>query len=196
MKINNIKLNFLKSYCMFYDWLSTDNLQMYNNIYLYKIPPYQLDDLINYKVIIEDRKQFKNNIIVLTDSYNFIGLCINEKGETESKSSIMLSDEIKLLNKLDELDCIKLIYRKLEFDYQFQDLRINEEIKNFIHEEIFKIISNNDIKKLEYIYYEWFQKKESNPLKMLKNIEKQLKLPISKRESNIYDLMKMSYKLV
>ena len=65
-------------------------------------------------------------------------------------------------------------------------------IKELIKNEINSLIANKEYKKLEYLYYEWFNKKLSN-LEELKAIDKVLNEDIGINEKKIYDLIKLSY---
>ena len=197
MKINNIKLNLLNNYCMFYEWLATDKINNYNSVYLFKVTSETLDDLINYQIVLNEPSLLENSYILLfSDGYSFIAIKFDDNNISQLKSSLILEEEIRLLNKVDELAPQKINYTKLQKNIDNNDLRINDEMRKTIHEEINSLINNNDFKKLEYIYYEWFNKMESNPTKIMKTVEKQLKRPIGKQESMIYDLIKMSYKMV
>ena len=196
MILKKIKLNFLDNYYLFYDWLDSDNIKEYYNITLYKVSSKVISDLINYKIKIFNETILKdNNIAIFTDSFSFIAIMFNNYNSI-AKSSLLLKDEQKIYDTIDNIKEIKLDYQKLEKDKKETDLRINNMIRNTINVEINNIIKNNQIEKLEYLYYEWFNKKENNINIMLSNINKQIKLPITNNEIYIYDLIKKTYKLV
>ena len=62
--------------------------------------------------------------------------------------------------------------------------------------ELNTIKSNNDLDKLKYLYYEWFNKNESDFDKMLHCMIKKIDLPVTEKEKYIYGLIKKSYKFV
>lgn len=196
MKVNNIKLNFLDNYYMFYEWLDTDNIEIIDNINIYRIPTDNLNDLYEYKIRVLDESIIKNNTVILSDTFNFIAVEFDENGYSMYKSSLLLEDEVKLYDIVDSLKEINIIYTKVEKEKRENDLRINMEIKKLIQTEVNTLKENNNIEKLKYLYYEWFDKKENDISKIINNMNKRLKSPLNSKDVYIYDLIKRSYKLV
>ena len=65
MKVDNLKLNFLDSYYMFYDWLESDVIEKYGSVVLYKVSAKTISDFINYKVKILDSRLIKQSKVLL-----------------------------------------------------------------------------------------------------------------------------------
>ena len=96
MIINNITFNFLDKYYPFYEWLADDEL-ITKKCYVYKVSSNALSDLIEYNIIL-DKSFLKDIPLVFCDDYTAIGVQFNSNGESTYKSSLLLTDEEKILN--------------------------------------------------------------------------------------------------
>ena len=96
MIINNITFNFLDKYYPFYEWLTEDEL-ITKKCYVYKVSSNALSDLIEYNIIL-DKSFLKDIPLVFCDDYTAIGVQFNNNGESTYKSSLLLTDEEKILN--------------------------------------------------------------------------------------------------
>ena len=197
MKIDNLKLNFLDNYYMFYDWLENDVIEKNSHVMLYKVSSKVINDFINYKIQLNDIKLInKTKILLFSDGFSYIALEFDNKGKSVYKSSLLLEDELKLNHKVDNLQYTKVNYSRLSNELSSNDLRINDEIRKTITVEIRNLEQNKNIDKLSYLYYEWFNKKENNFDKMIKSMYKKINLPLTDKEKSLYDIIKKSYKLV
>ena len=197
MEAKNIKLNFLDKFYMPYDWLNTDKIINYSKMSIYRITSKALNEFINYKIRILDETIFKNNNPALfSDTYNYIAIIFNKNGYSISKSSLLLEDEFKLNQNIDDLKVSKVIYNRLDLEKKDNDLRINTEMRKTIEIELDKLQKENNLEKLTYLYYEWFNKKENDLQKMLTDMHNKILMPLSNNEKNIYEIIKKSYKLV
>ena len=104
MIINNITFNFLDKYYPFYEWLAEDEL-ITKKCYVYKVSSNALSDLIEYNIIL-DKSFLKDIPLVFCDDYTAIGVQFNSNGESTYKSSLLLTDEEKILNYI-QTDIIK-----------------------------------------------------------------------------------------
>lgn len=197
MKIDNLKLNFLDSYYMFYDWLDNDEIETVNKIPVFKVSSKTVNDFICYKIKLNETDFIKNGkILLFTDTYTFIAIEFDEVGNCLYKSSLLLEDELRLSKKVDNLKNIKMDYQILGENSHNKDLRINDKIKKTIKVELDNLLQNQNIDKLKYLYYEWFKRTETDIDKMIKCMYKKLDVPLTEVEKDIYDLIKKSYKLV
>ena len=71
---------------------------------------------------------------------------------------------------------------------------IETKIKNVITKEILALYKNKDKNKLEYLYYEWFNEKETNLDIILKKMLQDIKKELKSIHCEIYKIIKMSYK--
>ncbi|MBE6155270.1 MAG: hypothetical protein E7164_00760 [Firmicutes bacterium] len=197
MKIDNLKLNFLDNYCMFYDWLESDTIETVYQVMLYRVSSKTLSDMINYKIRLNDLKLIaKSKILLFSDGFSYVALEFNNEGFGLYKSSLLLSEEIRLNKQVDNLKPTSISYSKVNEDNHPKDLRINNEIRNTILIELNTMEENKDIDKITYLYYEWFNKMDKDFNKMLQTMYKKIKMPLSNSEKKIYDLIKRSYRLV
>ena len=192
--INNITFNFLDKYYPFYEWLLDDEL-VTKKCYVYKVSSNILNDLIEYNIIL-DKSFLKDVPLVFCDDYTAVGVQFNSNGESIYKSSLLLTDEEKILNYTKFMKKGNINYKKKGKQIKDEKLRNEENIKNKILYEVDKLIKNNDMEKFKFIYYEWFNKDEKNIECMKKNITKKLNGPISESEKKVYDLIKLCYKTV
>ncbi|MBE6148409.1 MAG: hypothetical protein E7167_02820 [Firmicutes bacterium] len=197
MKINKLKLNFLDSYYMFYDWLDTDEIESNLSLMVYKVSSKVVSDFISYNIKLNDLSILKDgNALLFTDSYTYIAIEFDKDGNSLYKSSLLLEDELRLNTKVDTLKNIKVNYEILSENQSNKDLRINEEIRKTIKVELNNLYHTKNEDKIKYLYYEWFQKAENDIEKMIKCMNKKIDMPLTILEKNIYDLIKKSYKLV
>lgn len=197
MKIKNICLNFLDNYYSFYDWLNTDEIEVKKDIYLHKVTSKTIEDFIAYKIKLKDLKLLENDqCLLFTDDFSFLAIEFDECGNSIYKSSLLIKDEIKILNQSYTLNYEKIDYEKLYQESTANDLRINAKIRQTIIVELKTLEKSNNFDKLEFLYYQWFDKQEMNFEKMIDNMYRKLSYPITQKENYIYELIKSSYKLV
>ena len=143
MIINNITFNFLDKYYPFYEWLAEDEL-ITKKCYVYKVSSNVLSDLIEYNIILD--KSFLRDIpLVFCDDYTAIGVQFNSNGESTYKSSLLLTDEEKILNYTKFMKKGNINYKKKDIQINGEVLRNEENIKNKLMYEVDKLIKNNDV---------------------------------------------------
>jgi len=197
MKVNNIKLNFLDNYYMFYDWLKDDIIENKNNLNVYKVPSKTIDDFMGYQVELLDLKYLKeDNVILFTDDFSYIAIEFNNNGKSIFKSSLTLEDEIKINKKIENLKQINIPYKKIKLEKRKDDLRLNEIIRKTIQVELNGLQKIMDNDKIAYLYYTWFKKTSNNNKNMLSTMLKKIQMPLTSEEIKIYNLIKNKYKLV
>ena len=195
MIINDITLNFLDKFYPFYEWLDDDNIENFEKVFVYKVRPNILQDLIN-NVIKIDLKYLKDVPLVFTDEYEFIAIDFDKKGKSNYKSSLTLKDQIKISNLIYYVKYENINYEKIKQADQSINLRYEEKIKKVLNLEINKLYENNNIDKIKYIYYEWFKCEEDNIKKIINKMQKKLLLPITNDEKKLYNLIIKTYKVV
>lgn len=195
MIINDITLNFLDKFYPFYEWLDDDNIESFEKVFVYKVRPNILQDLIN-NVIKIDLKYLKDVPLIFTDEYEFVAIDFDKKGKSNYKSSLTLKDQIKISNLIYYVKYENINYEKIKQVDQSINLRYEEKIKKVLNLEINKLYENNNIDKIKYIYYEWFKCEEDNIKKIINKMQKKLLLPITNDEKKIYNLIIKTYKVV
>lgn len=196
MRVNNIRLNLLDKYYMFYDWLDNDDIQIKNHLPVYKVSSQTIEDFINYKIKLIDLNITNSKIKIFTDEFKYIAIKFDNTGNSMLKSSLALDDEFRISKQLENENITKIIYSKCENEVFNNELRINKIIRNTIQKELETLNNSCDTDKISYIYYMWFKKNPSSKEKMINNMEKRIKMPISSQEIEIYLLIKNHYKVV
>ena len=201
-----IKLNFNDTAYLFYEWNNTDKLEYIKKIPVIKIKSSIMKKIItnNFKVsydflnIISGRTLCKNsskieNACIFCDTKNCIAIEFDNNGYSIARSNLMLEDE----NNICEI-AYSFKYRDLElFDLEKIEIQVGfrqeNKIKNIINKEIIELYNNKNIKKIEYLYYEWFGKIEDNIELMVKNMYDDLKENLKEIHYEIYKIIKLSY---
>lgn len=201
----DIILNFLDSNYLFYDWLEQDTLEYIKKIPLYQVTSKKFKDIYAYegKVSLEFLEEIKDKTIsknkklkyacLIADKNNALALEFNDEGLVIARSSLMLKDELALLEYLYTIPLKDIEYTKIKLINNNLDSRKSRQIKNFISLELKKLINDHNLEKLKYLYLEWFNEKEDNLDKIRKRMEKRLENEITLDEIKIYNIIKLSY---
>lgn len=201
----DILLNFQDVYCMFYEWDSEDAVDFVKKVPLFHIDNKVYKDILTKKIKvnkeflerIEDKTKLKQNntlkyACIFGDGKNAIGIEFNDEGVVLNKSSILLEDEININEFMYSIDLIKLDYEVISIDSKRSETRQDEKIKRILKIEINSMYENKNKSKLKYIYLEWFNKLSDDYDKMYENMLKKLDSKLTKKEYEIYNLIKMT----
>lgn len=203
--IYDILLNFKDELYDFYDWNKIDNI-----IHIRKIPVLKIDtkDLINIKnnnIIIDEKilEQIKNKAEIFTPKnikkmeYMFLlsdgkyVLGILKQGRKIKKSSLLIDEEMDILDEIDNLEKINIDYKIIAKEYNDElKTRKQKETEKFLKKELNKIKNEDD--KLKYLYYECFNEKEENIEKIIYKIKESISnLDINKKLYNFFKLIEV-----
>lgn len=203
--IYDILLNFKDELYDFYDWNKIDNI-----IHIRKIPVLKIDtkDLINIKnnnIIIDEKilEQIKNKAEIFTPKnikkmeYMFLlsdgkyVLGILKQGRKMKKSSLLIDEEMDILDEIDNLEKINIDYKIIAKEYNDElKTRKQKETEKFLKKELNKIKNEDD--KLKYLYYECFNEKEENIEKIIYKIKESISnLDINKKLYNFFKLIEV-----
>ena len=201
----DILLNFKDELYDFYDWNKIDNI-----IHIRKIPVLKIDtkDLINIKnnnIIIDEKilEQIKNKAEIFTPKnikkmeYMFLlsdgkyVLGILKQGRKIKKSSLLIDEEMDILDEIDNLEKINIDYKIIAKEYNDElKTRKQKETEKFLKKELNKIKNEDD--KLKYLYYECFNEKEENIEKIIYKIKESISnLDINKKLYNFFKLIEV-----
>ena len=200
--IYDILLNFKDELIEFYDWNKNDNIIHIRKIPLFKITSKDLYNIKNSNIKFEYNflEKIKNKTELFTSKlikkieYMFLIsdgntiLAILKQDKKIKKSSLLIDEELDTLEEVKLLDYIDVEYKILEKE-KLNELktRKQKEIEKFIIKEINKI--KNEEEKLKYIYYECFDKKETNIEKIIYKIKEGINdTNVSKK---IYNFLKL-----
>lgn len=190
----DVVLNFSKNNLMFYEWNKLDNIKHLKKVLMCQVNCDTFLDLFNYNISLQnnDIEKYKNKIIIFASINGTIAIKFDNEGNSIERSFLPLDDELNIIDNIYTIDKVDLDYKKVSKISENNTLRYDLNIKELIKNEINSLIANKEYKKLEYLYYEWFNKKLSN-LEELKDIDKVLNKDIGVNEKKIYDLIKLSY---
>ncbi len=198
--IYDIYLNFNKELYDFFDWNRSDKLVHIKSIPVFKTTEENLTNIISHNIQLEENtfkdiynkctiwnKSIKNKSYALfCDNNTIIAIEFNENGKSINKSSLLINEELEIL---------ETTYKLKEKNINFKILgKIKNVLKtrNQIKEEQFVIkeLKNISSEKLNYIYFECFGKREKNKniiMKKLLNLSKN-----SKTYKNLYNILKLT----
>ena len=203
-----IKLNFSDNELYkFYEWSENDKLDLIKKIPIIKVKTALLkeiynnnfeisEDLFNYisgKTIVKDNLNIENACI-FCDTKNCVAIEFDKNRKSIARSTLLLEDENNICEvsfsiKMKDIEIKKI--DKLNYSHEF---RQETKIKNVITKDILELYKNKDKNKLEYLYYEWFNEKETNLDIILKKMLQDIKKELKSIHCEIYKIIKMSYK--
>lgn len=198
--IYDIYLNFNKDLYDFFDWNKNDKLIHIKMIPVFKTTEDNIKIIINHnieldkndlinilnKTIIWNKSEKYKNYVLFCDDNNVIAVEFDEKGKSINKSSLLVSEELEILETTYKLRIKDINFKVL--NKQKNILKTRKQIKeeNFIKNEL----KNIDNQKLNYIYFECFGKQEKNKdiiINRLLNLSKN-----SKAYKNLYNILKLT----
>ena len=106
---------------------------------------------------------------------------------------MLLNDEINLNEIMFTIKEHKLNYEKIQKYPENNEIRQIKEIKKVIICEIKNLFANENVSKLKYLYYEWFDKENDNLQKIYKDMLYDLHHNYSEKQNKIYQIIKLSY---
>ena len=178
--------NFFENYYDFYEWNKSDKI-----INIKKIPIIKINKL-DYKILLNNKfkinKELLNNIknktllwnnkkdnyLLITNGNDIFNIKFNNQGISTLRSSLQIEDELDILSIIKKIKTKKINYKLLKKNKPIFKTRKSIIIENNIITNIKKLSPTKDINKINYIYYECFNKLEKNTkkalIKIIKNI--------------------------
>ena len=210
--IYDIVLNFNNDFYEFYEWEKNDNLTLIKKIPLIKVESDFLDQVFNLKLRIDDplileinnkceinhkKKKVLKYACLLTDSYRIIGILLNNKGEIIKLSDLLLDEAYEALNISKRLQIRNIAYNILETRNNNCFLTRNEiKIKEYMELELKRINKENDLEKLKYLYFEFFDKTPTDDLNIYKELLKTINTNLTTNHLKLYKLLKLIHQNV
>ena len=202
----DILLNFDEYYFKFYEWDKDDTIEDVKKIPIKHIDSNTMFDLLVNKIKVDkafiegikNKTKLKDNKVlkyacIFSDSKNALAIEFNENGESINKSSLLLVDEININEFMFNINLTEIKYDILEKDIIYNELRQDRKIKRLIKIEIDNLYKKHNDSKLKYLYLEWFNKLEDERDIMYKQMLNRLNNNLTKKEYDIYELIKISY---
>ncbi len=162
----------------FYEWKETDAIEYLKKSVLLKVSDYIYKKLLTNNIVIGNKtldiikdktcilknKKIENitYMAIFTNDNDVIGITFSSSGEVLEKTRFTIQDELELLETSSSLKYTKIDYKKItnnEYNISFVSREDRENINKIINE--LKSIKN-DKEKIDYLYYEWFNKKSDS----------------------------------
>ena len=185
--VYDVLLNFNNDVYDFYDWNTDDNIMHIRKIPLFKVNSFVLSQMNNFdlKVSSEFLKRIENKtekftskdaekikfVALFSDSNDVLALKFNENGKTIGASKLLIDENeevLEIVKHCNEFD-LKLEIFKQKKQEKFKTRKELEQ-KKYLNRELNKLEKNNDIEKLEYLYFECFGEKKSSLDEMINKI--------------------------
>ena len=201
----DLVLNFLDTNYLFYDWDEFDNIEYIKKIPIFQVTSKRFKEMYQYngKVTLEFLKELEDKTIlkkdklkyacIVADKNNAMALEFASDGNIIARSSLMLKDEISLLEYLYTIPVTDIEFVKEQALKINNDIRKCQKIKKFIMTELKRLEEENNIAKLKFLYLEWFNEKEDDLTKIKQRMTKKLAKGINEEEIHIYNIIKLSY---
>ena len=193
----------------FYEWENYDPIEIIKKIPLFRVNTNTLIDFYSYNIKVSqdflnrilDKTLIKNNKInktlryacLLCDSKNTLILEFNDEGNIIGKSSLLLDDELNVLECIYNYNLEKIEYEKLNKRIYSNKVRQEEIIKKVINVELQTLEEKNNISKLKYLFNEVFGYEEDDFSNMKKKMENILNIDNNEIVKKIYNLIILSY---
>lgn len=183
--IYDIITNFKENYYDFFEWNKNDSLTHFKKIPIIKINKKDYKILITNQIqmdkeqlkTIENRsetynkKEKNNNYLLLTNGLDIIGLLFDKNGNTIKRSSLLIEEELDIINSIKKNTIYEIKYKIINKIPTIFKTRNELEKIEYIKTELETLSIKKDYHKINYLYYECFNKREKNikyELKILK----------------------------
>lgn len=151
----------------FYEWSMDDEFIHLKRVPIYKLKSQDIQKFLLHNIQvkreflegIKDKTTSIENekllyIALFTDGNNTIVLEFNEDGKSILRSSLLIAEELDLMEIAYSLEEEKLEYEVLEKIKDKNEVRQVERIKKFLNKEIDYSFNHQDFDKLKYLYQE------------------------------------------
>lgn len=203
--VYDILLNFtdVHTYLNFFEWENKKELTHVKKIPLLKIPNYQLKEIYENRIQLQDaiwaklqgkaKASGKKNLttFLLTDGMKVFAVAFNSKSVLEMRSELLADDEDDIVQLGDDLPFTKLEYRILNKTYQKRFCTRKEmTIKAYLKSEFLKAYQKEDKNKLMYLYKDYFNQNETDIKTMYESLTSSLE-QIDSKHKKLYDLLQL-----
>lgn len=207
--IYDVLVNYKEKLYDFYDWNVSDDVIHIRKIPLFKVDSKTMFDFKNNKVKVDNnflidiknKTEIFNNKNIKTIEYSFIlsdgleviAFTFDYNGISNKKSCLLLDEETEVLEVIERIDETSIKYINVS-KQNIDKFKTRKElmIQQFIKTEINNIVKDDNIDKLKYLYYECFNKRENDPIKIVSKINNSLKKDWDSFAFKIYDFFKLT----
>lgn len=207
--VYDLVLNFNNDFYEFYEWRKDDCLYHIKKINLIKISSLAYNEITTNKVELNDDfllsifnkcEYFENRgvktipyALLITDGYRAIAIMLNMSGVIIKYSSLLLDEEEDVLDISERLAVTNIVYKIREKKDECNCLtRYENHILKYIKKDLNDSYKNNNLSKLKYLYYEYFNK-QCNDLEVIYNSLINELSNLNEKHYDLYNLIKLSY---
>lgn len=201
----DVVVNFQEKNYRFYEWNENDEIEIIKKIPIFYVNAKTIKDIINNQIEVNSSflEQIKNKTEIKEKKLEYVALFttknasivleFNKVGLAITRSYLQVEDECNILEILYTLPLYKLEYKIKNKIATINELRIEQELKKFLLIEIEELYKNKNIKKMQFLYNEWFKKDCNDINKIYLDIKEKLNHELTENEINIYNLIKLSH---
>lgn len=207
--IYDVLLNFNTSLIEFFEWEENDLIKYVKKLPIYKVSDdflYNLvkneikvsDDFLNEikdKTLFEEKSEEFKYCSLLTNNKIVLGVLFNEFGNVLYLSRLLIEEEKEILTIANRLSLYHINYEICNINNKINDnlTRKEKDIKNNLLKTINFLYKNNDFEKLNYLYYEYFNKIENNNEKIYNSLILSMD-SFNSKHTDLYDILTLSSK--
>lgn len=209
--IYDILLNFADDKIYeFFEWDVNDSIEHIKKIPIIKVNSKVLYDLKENDVIVnqeflkkidhkseifcERKKEVIEYACLFTDEKQVIAIEFDETGKNLYRSHLLLDEELEILDVASRLDEQEILYQLTSKNKNRNYFtRSEESMKRYLLKELKHTYQNKNIKKLSYLYSEYFGNLESDIKVMYQTLIDSFKIELNDKHYQIYQLLKLSH---
>lgn len=207
--IYDVLINFNKGNYDFFDWELDDNICHIRKIPLFKVSSNDLLNISNSIIqvdkdfldAIKNRTElFSNRTIkkieyacIFSDKNSTLAVKFNESGVSNSKSRMLIDEEIEVLEVIEKIEDNNIVYKILNTENNISFKTRNEiSTYNYLLKEIRKLDKQQNINKLKYLYFDCFNEKEESRERIVRKLEKSLNESFDEVNFKMYNFFKLT----
>lgn len=202
--IYDILVNLNEEVIDFYDWNSNDEFTHIRKVPLFRANESVITDMLYRRVkvsedflnLIKDKTQmFSGRNIdnipyaaIFCDTYKAIMVVFNSKGYVKERSKFLINEEFEVIDLTCSIKSSIINYNVINKNYKMVNMiRSDRSIVDNILRELDLI--KDDKEKIEYLYYEWFDKKDSD--NMYNDLVKDIKSVFTDKHKEFLDVINL-----
>lgn len=205
--VYDLVLNYcdLNHFYEFYEWDSMDELTYIQEIPIFRIHDFQMNDLLNsYFKISPDflKKIYKKTVtiqgvipysVLFTDSFRTYAFQFDNDGSLIKKSSLLIDEEGDVMEEVGHLELISLDYEIIKkCSYISFFTRHEKKIQSYLLDEIKSLYENKNYDEIDFLYQEYFSEDKSIYEKYYYLMD-QIQNHYCQDYSRLYDIIKLTY---
>lgn len=208
--VYDVVLNLNNTLVEFFEWEEKDNIKYVRKIPFYKINEKTMNDFIKNNVKVEeefieklyDKAKLEDNyddeykyLALFTDGNLILGVSFTKDGKNKLISRLLLDEEDEILLLGNRLTLTNIDYNIIDSKKNNNTSLTRNEflIKTNLEKEFKTLYNNNLVDKLNYFYFEYFNKINNNKELCYKELIDSLNNNFNKKHVNLYDIIKLSY---